>query len=45
MVCRITVHALCAAMVILVDTGIVKKALVPIARADKALSILAKLIV
>ena len=43
-VCRVTVHALCTAMVILVDTGIVKKAFVVGAGVDNALTVLTKLI-
>ena len=41
MVCGIAVHALCAAMVILIDTGIVIKAFVGVAFADNAFSFLA----
>ena len=41
MVCRIAVHALRAAMVILIDTGIVKKTFVAGAFADNAFPILA----
>ena len=43
-VCRVTVHALCTAMVILVDTGIVPKALIAVAGIDNAFTVLAKFI-